>query len=228
MGDVEASFPKLKVLFRFRPLHGLDQAVIALPAVIKLPQAGDHLPGGEEVVLIVFVIHIVRIFSHDGSNQDPVAMVQGGGGIRADRGPGIVPEQLGVFVVGVDNGAFQELGVAVSADGLVQGDFPLRNPVQKQHIQRHLVHASAYTVLIPVVIVLFTGRQIIVSGRDGIGVRVVLLQHQQQPGLPVTLPGHALCRCASLRVRRFLLDARLGILDRILRPSGRKHGKQEQ
>ena len=230
MGNVKAPLPELEILLRLRALHGLDQAVIALSSVIKLPQAGDHLPRSEEVVFIVFVVDIVWIFTHDRGNQNPVAMVQGGRGVCLDCGPGVVPEQLGIFVVGVDDGAFQELGIPIPADGLIQCDLPLGDPVQKQHVQRHLVHAAAHTVLIPVIVVLLPCRKVVIPRRDGIGVCVVFLQHQQQPGLPVSLSGYILCRGAALSFRYFIFSARrLRILQRAsFRPPRREHGKQKE
>ena len=77
MGNIKAPFPQLEVFFGFGLLHGADQAVVLLSSVIQMPKACDHLAWREKVVLVVFVIHIFRIFTHNRRNQNAVPVVIG-------------------------------------------------------------------------------------------------------------------------------------------------------
>ena len=182
--DVEALLSQFKVLLRFRPLHGFDQAVVAAAAVIQLTQASDHLSGREKVVLVILVIHILRILAHDGRNQNPVAVIVGRRGVGLDGCPGIVPHDPGIVVIGIDDRAFQEFRIPVAGNQLVHRDLAFGNPVQKQHVQRHLVHAAADPVFVPVVEMLFTGGKVVIARRYGGRICVMLLQHQQQACFP--------------------------------------------
>ena len=194
MGNVKASFAQLEILFGLRLLHGADQAVIFLSPVIELPKAANHLPGCKEVVLVVFVIHILGIFAHNRRNQNAVAVIIGGCGVCLNGIAGIGPHRLGIIVVRINNGAAQKLGVAKAVDILVRSDRPVCDPVQKQHVQRDLVHAAADPVNIAVIIVFFPGCEIVIACTDGIRVRVIFLQHQQQSGLPVAFRLGLICR----------------------------------
>ena len=236
VGDVEALLPQLEIAVGLRLLHGLHDGGEAVGIVIQQLQAIDHLPGGEEVVLIIFLLHGLRIFTHVGGDDLPVAVVALAVAEDGPQGPG----QL---IVRVDDGGVPQVAELISAVCSVPIQLPAGHLFRKGHIQRHLVHAAADHVLVGMEIMLLPGDGVVITQRDEVGivrVQVVFLQE----GPDDLIPGLILVQGIQLRVYRGLGFRRiLGLGDfrpgrfrrfgrfrpcRFLRGEGRAGQRQQQ
>ena len=193
MGDVEAPLVALEILCGLRPLHGLDKAGEAIRVFIQKPQTVDHLPGRGVVVLLELPVHVLRVQAavrrHDPASRLPVAVSQH----PFDHAPGNL-------VVGVDDGLLQNVLIAVAVHAGVPVHLPAGEPVQKHHVQRHLVHAGGDPVLVRVQIVLLPGDGVIVADGHVLGIGAPALEELLHDLVPI-LARKALIVLAHLGLR---------------------------